>query len=167
MKQLDEPTMNRCKKRISPKGEILAKIHFSREKWQNDYSVTSSHQGNSMSKNRSESTDTEGVTEGQGASGVRSTGHKSPNIRSESEETPRRDSDQSLDKFTRCFEILTNTISAGFSGLKSDIAELATDHDDYIDEGDSDQSQGSHVIPWCKDDVTESQSNFNLWVSLV
>ena len=97
------------------------------------------------SKNRSESTDTEGVTEGQGqgTSGVRSTGHKSPNIRNESDETPRKDSDQSLDKFTRCFEILTNTISAGFSGLKSDIAELATDHDDYIDEGDSDQSQGS------------------------
>ena len=82
------------------------------------------------SKNRSESTDTEGVTEGQGTSGVRSTGHKLPNIRNESDETPRKDSDQSLDKFTRCFEILTNTISAGFSGLKSDIAELATDHDD-------------------------------------
>ncbi|KAK3094134.1 hypothetical protein FSP39_024536 [Pinctada imbricata] len=77
-----------------------------------------------------------------------STSGGSPNRRHGSDASC-RDSGQSFDKFAKCFEVLTSTTTAGFSSLRSDIAELATgngqsDADDSESYESSDMSDNDY-----------------------
>jgi hypothetical protein len=62
-------------------------------------------------------------------------------ISEETENSPvvNRNSQQNFDGFARCIEMLSNTITAGFEGLKSDMAELVGEKSDQYNDYESDE----------------------------
>ncbi|XP_062581783.1 uncharacterized protein LOC134243542, partial [Saccostrea cucullata] len=75
----------------------------------------------------------------------------------------KRNSTQNMDNLAKCFDMLTNTITAGFRGLRSDIVELISDQNnpcnDYESEGYSDYD--SEIDSNVNSQVTDTNKSVN------